>query len=343
MLALTSSVLLATAAPTLNAATGPLRWRDAASAERVAALRALPTPPLSARGLAGAKALHADAKRRARQIAREAGHAAPIDPPPRPARAAAALGRCDRPGEPSQPQGWSPSAWGADPSGRVDSSPAFGRMLSALFNASAHHKRMAANIVDLGGATVDLGGGDYLLSQPLLVPPFFGNVHFVDGTLRAAPSFPPSSWLVQVGNLSCQPLLPNGKPDGQGSCVEFVTFSNMLFDAAHVAAGGVNIANAMGATVGPSAFFIGFKQAGVRIDGGHEVMIIEAWLAECYWSNFEALGGPCAGESPGSSSPEWKSESIGILINGPDNYLENVRSNTAVARSCCRLSSRAAR
>ena len=218
-------------------------------------------------------------------------------------------------------------------------------MLSALFNASAHHKRMAANIVDLGGATVDLGGGNYLLSQPLLVPPFFGNVHFVDGTLRAAPSFPPSSWLVQVGNLSCQPVLPNGKPDGQGSCVEFVTFSNMLFDAAHVAAGGVNIANAMGATVGPSAFFIGFKQAGVRIDGGHEVMIIEAWLAECYWSNFEALGGPCAGESPGSSSPEWKSESIGILINGPDNYLENVRSNTAVARSCCRLSSdaRAAR
>ena len=33
-----------------------------------------------------------------------------------------------------------------------------------------------------------------------------------------------------------------------------------------------------------SAFFVGFKQAGVRIDGGHEVMVIEAWLAECYWS-----------------------------------------------------------
>ena len=102
MLALASSVLLATAAPTLATAVAPLRWRDTASAERVAALRALPTPPLESRSVAGAKALHADAKRRARQIAREAGHAAPTSPPPRPARAAgatpSAFGRLAIPG-----------------------------------------------------------------------------------------------------------------------------------------------------------------------------------------------------------------------------------------------------
>lgn len=177
---------------------------------------------------------------------------------------------------------------------------------------------MAANIVDLGGATLDLRGGEYLISEPLVVPPFVGNCHFRDGTLRAAPSFPADKWLVMVGDPACKPLLPNGKADGQDSCLEFVTFTDMLFDAAHVAAGGVYIAKAMGATIGPSAFFIGFRKEGIKIDGGHEVMIVDGWLAECYWSKFSPLSSydPC--------SPEWKSESVGIQINGPDDYLENI-------------------
>ena len=55
------------------------------------------------------------------------------------------------------------------------------------------------------------------------------------------------------------------------------------------AAGGVRVAKVMGTTLGPSVFFTGFNQVGVRIDNGHEVMLTEAWLAECYWS----ANGPC--------------------------------------------------
>ena len=43
------------------------------------------------------------------------------------------------------------------------------------------------------------------------------------------------------------------------SCNEFVNIADVLFDCAHVAAGGVYIAHAMGATIGP-AFFYGFNQ-----------------------------------------------------------------------------------
>lgn len=288
-----------------------LRW-DTSTIKRISELRAIPPPNYVNRSVSAAKVIHSDAIRRARDIARIAGHASAVHVPPRPFTRAMCASRL---------HSINPVDYGADPTGKRDSSPAFNLLFASLFNTTVHHKHMAVGIVDLGGATVDLGGGEYLLSKPLFVPPFFGNVHFRDGSLRAAPSFPTDKWLVMVGDLGCKPLLPDGKVDGQGSCVEFITFSEMLFDAAHVAAGGLNIAKAMGATVGPSAFFIGFRKQGIRIDGGHEVMVVETWLAECYWSNFEPLGGPCIGSG---AEPEWKSVSVGIQINGPDNYLENV-------------------
>jgi hypothetical protein len=94
----------------------------------------------------------------------------------------------------------------------------------------------------------------------------------------------------------------------------------MMFDASHVAAGGVHVTKTMGTTIGPSVFFHGFKEAGVRIDGGHEVMIQQAWFCECEWS--EARGQICQEDPnrPGGNA----SKSIGILINGNDNFLTDV-------------------
>ena len=169
---------------------------------------------------------------------------------------------------------------------------------------------MASNITDLGGATLDLSGGTYLISAPLVIPPGVGNAQIVRGTLRAASGFPSDRWLVEIGSAACAPKLPNGKPDGQGSCNEFINLSEMMFDASHVAAGGVRVAKVMGTTLGPSVFFTGFRSVGVRIDNGHEVMLSEAWLAECYWS----ANGPCT----------EKADSIAVQINGNDHYLTDV-------------------
>ena len=133
--------------------------------------------------------------------------------------------------------------------------------MAALLNhtgAGAH--RMASGIVDLGGRTMSLGGGDFLLSAPLRVPPFYGNLHLRDGTLRAAPGFPADEWLLSVGDVECWPKLPSGKPDKQGSCNEFISLSNLLLDASDVAAGGVRVSRTMGATL-TSTFFLGFSQA----------------------------------------------------------------------------------
>lgn len=252
--------------------------------------------------LKGAENLHAEARSRVARIQQFYGHHSsaplalpPLRPPPTDVAASAIL---------------RPTDFGADPSGATDSSAAFDKAVAALLSQRGQRHTMASNITDLGGATLDLSGGSYLLSHPIVVPPGVGNAQIVRGTLRAAHNFPPDRWLVEIGSVGCAPKLPSGKPDSQGSCNEFINLSEMMFDAMHVAAGGVRVAKVMGTTLGPSVFFTGFNQVGVRIDGGHEVMLSEAWLAECYWSN----NGPCA----------EKADSIAVQINGNDHYLTDV-------------------
>ena len=60
-----------------------------------------------------------------------------------------------------------PVDFGADPTGVHDSSNAFESAVAAalLHNTSGH--TMGGGIVDLGGCTIDLQGGDYLISRPV--------------------------------------------------------------------------------------------------------------------------------------------------------------------------------
>ncbi len=41
--------------------------------------------------------------------------------------------------------------------------------------------RPRSGIMDLGGAVLDLHGGVYLLSAPVVIPAFYGNFHIMDG------------------------------------------------------------------------------------------------------------------------------------------------------------------
>jgi hypothetical protein len=64
----------------------------------------------------------------------------------------------------------------------------------------------------------------------------------------------------------------------------------------------------MGTTIGPSAFFIGFVDAGLRVIGGHETILTDAWLAEFYWDEHH----------------DASSHSIAVELHGEDNFLTNV-------------------
>jgi hypothetical protein len=201
-----------------------------------------------------------------------------------------------------------PTKYGADPTGSNDSTAAFEHLVQDLLNVTTTQK-MAAGIIDLGGATIDLEGGQYLLSNPLVIPPMYGNAHIVDGTLRASSSFPPGRWLLEIGNANtCDPKLPDGKFDIQYSCNEFIDASSVLLDANFVAAGGIKVERVMGTTL-TNVFVTGFTTVGIQVTHGHEVMISDAWLAECYWSN--------------KTNCQNNPQSIGIRIEGTDHYVRD--------------------
>eukprot|EP00040_Diaphanoeca_grandis_P016284 m.83959 g.83959 ORF g.83959 m.83959 type:complete len:720 (-) comp25691_c0_seq1:48-2207(-) len=200
-----------------------------------------------------------------------------------------------------------PCDYGADPTGRTDSTTAILASVTALLQLGSSRNRstLSSNITDLAGAVLDLQGGEYLISSPVIIPMFFGNFYIQGGTLRASSTFPSDGYLITIGHTGCD-------PDYAASCNEFIGISRMLLDASHTAAGGVNIISSMGVSVGPAVFVERFSQVGIKIDGGHETLVHQAWFVETYWNNLPnpkppgpSSGGPYLTACDGSDAQRW--------------------------------------
>lgn len=192
-----------------------------------------------------------------------------------------------------------PVAFGADPTCGADSTAAFTALTAALPALAVGN--LSDGIRDLGGAVVDLDGGCYLLSAPFAIPQFLGNLHIQDGELRATSAFAGAAVLA-VGAAACH------TPSGQGSCNENVGLHALTIDGAHVAPSCVAIAATMGATLDASSAIFGFSFAGVLLQGGHEAMVEETWVAAYFWSD----------------PKKERNDAVGILINGNDHFVTNV-------------------
>jgi hypothetical protein len=200
-----------------------------------------------------------------------------------------------------------PTSYGADPTGVADSTAAFGAAVEALLarNTSGHADEGGS--VDLGGAIIDLQGGDYLISSPLVFPSNYSNYGLIHGTLRASAAFPPSANLLEVGTAG-------GYCSNWGdSCTEDVTLEDLLLDGAGVAGGGVRFNAVIGANAA-HLFVVNFTAKGVVMEGGHEVLLSNSWVGACWytppascWLNASAL-----------------KNTTGIWINGNDHYLDQV-------------------
>ena len=193
---------------------------------------------------------------------------------------------------------------GADPSGQRDSTEAFGAAMADALRRGGGGYAMADNVTDLGGAVIDLEGGDYLISAPILVPSMVGNLHFRGGTIRASPSFPPTSFLVEIGSAVCG----LNASHTQGCCNEHIGLSDMMLDASLVALGGLRINNTMDTVVGPHILFLGFREAGLAIHGGHESTVTHCWFGQYYYDD-----------------PRWvNGTGKGIWLAGPDSVITQV-------------------
>ena len=174
---------------------------------------AMPRTPTTRRGLEEAKAVYRRAMAASGHIRAHLG--ASLSRRSAPVRQQPVTG--------ASPRRVYPTDFGADPTGKTDSTDAMKKAMAALLDPSkASNRSMAAGIKDFGTATLDLAGGEYLISEPLVFPTYVGNVQVVAGTLRASSSFPTDAWLVMVGSPACT-------PQQQGCCNEFINFAEMLF------------------------------------------------------------------------------------------------------------------
>ena len=216
-----------------------------------------------------------------------------------------------------------PTAFGADPTGKTDSTAAFAAAVAALVARNATGHKMSDGIADLGGVVLDLQGGDYLISAPLAIPQFVGNMRIIDGTLRASPSFPADRFVIEIGAVPCS------TPSGQGSCNENVGMSGLTVDGSHVAAGCVSISATMGATLDSSSAIFGFVSTGILLAGGHEAMVSETWVAAYFWSDPKkernnAVGIKVAGNDHFVTNVIVFSARVGVEVTGAANLLTNV-------------------
>jgi len=105
-----------------------------------------------------------------------------------------------------------------------DSTSAFAAALAALLSRNTSGHADESGTIDLGGATLDLQGGDYMISLPLAFPSNFSNYGLIHGTLRASATFPGNAYLVEVGT-------PGGHCENWGnSCTEDVSLEDLLLD-----------------------------------------------------------------------------------------------------------------
>ena len=139
-----------------------------------------------------------------------------------------------------------------------------------------------------------------MVSKPVIIPAMYGNLRMIHGTIRASESFNPANGsLVSIGTTECS--------NKQQSCNENIGIENMMLDCKNICGTALLIQSTMGTVIGPQIFVLGFNNYGIKIVGGHEAMIFNAWLAQFLYSD----------------SLKPKSTSTAIEINGNDHYVTN--------------------
>ena len=181
--------------------------------------------------------------------------------------------------------------YGADPTGKNDSTAAFTLALSALLSRNTSGHEDESGTIDLGGALLDLEGGDYLLSAPLVIPSNYSNCAIAHGSLRASTTFPTASYLIEVGTMGA------ACSNWGDSCNEDVSLEDLFLDGSQTASGCVRYWAVIGVNSGPDLFCVNFTVAGFDMEGGHEVVLHETWVGACWytppnacWLNATALG-----------------------------------------------------
>ncbi|XP_054803414.1 polygalacturonase QRT3 [Prosopis cineraria] len=216
------------------------------------------------------------------------------------------------------------TSYGADPTGKLDSTEA---LLAAIADAANGHGEgfLMDGISNLGGAQLDLQGGNYLISRPLRLPVAgVGNFMIHGGTIRASDSFPSGGYLIDLStNINDKTAPPSSYN------YEFLTFKDLLLDS-NFHGGGIFVINSLRIGI-DNCYVTHFTTNGILVQGGHETYIRNSFIGQHITAggdkgerNFTGIGINLQGNDNSVTDVVIFSAAIGIMIFGQANIISGV-------------------
>ena len=208
--------------------------------------------------------------------------------------------------------------YGADPTGRSDSTEALQQAIFDVFR-SPIDGRLMPGVANLGGAEVHLDGGTYIINRPLRLPEVNGgNFMIHGGSLKASDSFPTDRHLIELWSPSDSPI-----------SYEYITLKDLLLDS-NFRGGGISIVNSVRITV-ENCYISRFTTDGILIRGGHEAYVSNCFIGQHITvggdlreKDFSGVGINVAGNDNAITDVVIFSAAIGVLVEGQANVLTGV-------------------
>ncbi|XP_074585902.1 polygalacturonase QRT3-like isoform X2 [Curcuma longa] len=223
--------------------------------------------------------------------------------------------------------------YGADPTGKADSTAAIGEAIADAC-AAATSQWLIAGVNNLGGAEVHLDGGLYLIDAPITLPVGSGNVKIHGGSLRASDEFPTDHYLIELSASQNATSQTNTTVVGDltassGYNFEYVTLRGLMLDA-NYRGGGITVVDAL-RTVIDDCYIVHFASEGVAVHSGHETLIRASFIGQHITAgadpgekNFSGTGINLAGNDNIVTDVVIFSASVGVLVSGQANILTGV-------------------
>ncbi|KAL8101405.1 polygalacturonase QRT3-like [Apium graveolens] len=212
------------------------------------------------------------------------------------------------------------TSYGADPSGKNDSTT---EILNAISDAARDPGNgiLYKNIVNLGGARIDLDGGNYKISRPLRLPVAGrGNLMIQGGTLTASEDFPTDGYLIDLSDPSSSGLEYN---------YEYVTLKDLMLDS-NFRGGGIQVIKSLRTGI-DNCYITHFTSYGILVQGGHETYIRSSFLGQHITAggdpgerSFSGTAISLSGNDNAVTDVVIFSAATGILISGQANTISGV-------------------
>ncbi|KAL5977509.1 Polygalacturonase qrt3 [Asimina triloba] len=228
------------------------------------------------------------------------------------------------------------TAYGADSTGKNDSTEAILRAISDAFEAPDKDRVLMPGIADLGGGQIHLDGGIYMISRPLRLPASGGgNLMIHGGSLRASDDFPRDRHLIELWpSSSPKKSLTDYTPMQEtarqfASAYEDITLKDLMLDC-NFRGGGISVINSLRTTIG-NCYITRFATEGVLVQGGHETYIRNSFLGQHITAggsrgekDFSGVAINLMGNDNAVTDVVIFSAAVGILVSGQANVLTGV-------------------